>query len=526
MSMDALESRFAAAAEALRRGDWPRAKDLAIALVWRMPTHAGLHLIVGAAAFEMKQLPLAIQYLSLATTLAPERADYQALLARALVSQHRFAEASTAAGAALRLAPQDPMTLGILGEVFSQLHDHAKAAELFRRVVDLCPDVAGYRFNLATSLVFAGNPAAAEVELEACVQLDPRFWKAYPALSQVRTQTGDRNHVQRLTSMLPEAGAPGAATYLHIALAKEFEDLGEYPRAFEHIVAGKGMLRSAKNYSFARDEALFDAVEDGSGTFDPGVEGHRSNEPIFVFGMPRSGTTLVDRILSSHPAVRAAGELEDFGVAIKRASGSRTAMVLDPDTVARARRLDWARLGADYLRSTRPVTGHTPRFTDKLPQNFFYAGFIAMALPDAPMICVRRGPMDTCLGNFRQLFARESSYYDYSLDILDIGRYYTRFDRLMRRWDQLFPGRILTLQYEQLVLEQEATTRRLLAFCGLPWDEACLRFERNPAPVASASTLQVRRPLNADSIGRWRHYETELQPLKRMLEDAGLSLEA
>jgi tetratricopeptide (TPR) repeat protein len=519
-----LKARFDAAAAALRDGNWSHARDAALALIADMPSHAGVHFIAGAAALEMQQGSLAIELLSRAAELGPARPDYQAQLSRALVSMHRFAEASVAAGQALALAPRDPTTLGSLGLVFSELHEHAKAAELFRRVVELRPRSAVDRFNLATSLVFIGDPSAAESELESCLDLDPGFWKAYPALSQLRTQTVERNHVARLLAMLPAAAHQAAASYLHVALAKELEDLADYPRAFEHLAAGKTIIRSRKGYSFARDEALFTSVQNAFASPGSVDTGHPGNEPIFVFGMPRSGTTLVERILACHPDVHAAGELENFGVALKRASGSRTAMILDPDTVSRAARLDWARLGAEYVQSTRPGTGRTPRFVDKLPQNFFYAGYIAMALPMAKMICVRREPMDTCLGNFRQLFAQQSAYYDYSLDILDIGRYYVQFDRLMRHWELLFPGRILTLQYEHLVAGQEEATRELLAFCELAWNDACLRFESNPAPVASASTLQVRRAMHADAIGRWKNYEPQLEPLRQLLESAGISI--
>ena len=436
----------------------------------------------------------------------------------------RYPEASAVAGKAWALLPREPMTLDTLGVVFSRLNEHAKAAEVFQRLVDSSPRQAGYRFNLATSLVFTGNVAAAEVELEECLKLDPGFWKAYPALAKLRKQTEDRNHVERLLAVLPDAPDADAAAYVHMALAKEMEDLGQYPRAFEHLVEGKAPIRAAKRYSISRDEAMFEAIERGFAGPVPQMAGHQSSEPIFVFGMPRSGTTLVERILSSHSDVQSAGELENFGLVLKRASGSATSLMLDPDTIMRSSRLDWAKVGSDYLASTRPGTGRKQRFVDKLPHNFLYAGYIANALPMAKMICVRRNPMDTCLGNFRQLFAKMSSYYDYSLDILDTGRYYILFDRLMSHWERVLPGRILTVRYESLVHAQEAQSRRLLDFCGLPWEDACLRFERNAAPVASASTLQVREPMGSDSIGRWKGYEPQLAPLRRLLEDAEVEI--
>jgi len=522
---DEQKRRFNAAAAALGKGDWGVAHQLAASLIRELPSHAGLHFVAGAAALESRQPSLAIDFLSRAVSLDPARADYLGQLARALASMHRSADSLAAADKALALSPADPMTLDTLGAVYSQLNEHAKATQVFRRLVESQPRQPGYRFNLATSLIFSGDVAGAECELEKCLELEPRFWKAYPALAQLRKQTTTDNHVDRLLAVVPLAHEAEARTYLHLALAKELEDLGQYPRAFEHLAAGKAITRATKRYSFSRDQALFEAIERHYFAEPvPHPTGPQGNEPIFVFGMPRSGTTLVDRILSSHPDVHAAGELESFGYAVKRASGSTTPLMLDPDTIARSRRLDWSRLGSDYLASTKPFTGNKPRFTDKLPHNFFYAGHIANALPMAKMICVRRNAMDTCLGNFRQMFARMSSYYDYSLDILDTGRYYILFDRLMSRWEQRIPGRILTIQYEMLVEEQEASTRELLDFCGLSWHQECLRFELNAAPVATASALQVREPMNRESVNRWKRYEAQLEPLRRLLEDAGIEI--
>ena len=521
---NALKARYDAAAAALRSSDWLRAEQLATSLITDIPSHPTVFFIAGAAALELRRYPRAVECLSRATDLDPDRAECFAELSRALVALRRFAEASVAAGKALALSPRDPKTLDSLGVVFSRLDEHDKAKTVFQRMVDAWPRHAGYRFNLATSLVFTGDAGGAEIQLEECLALDPRFWKAYPALAGLRKQSPERNHVERLRAALADATDPGAATYLHMALAKESEDLGQYASAFEHLVDAKAPLRAAKGYSISRDEAMFEAIEREYAGPAPPAAGHQSRLPIFVFGMPRSGTTLVERILSSHPEVQSVGESEIFAMALKRASGSATPSMLDADTVSRSRALDWAGVGSLYMAAAATGMRGNTRFVDKLPQNFLYAGYIANALPMARMVCVRRDPMDTCLGNFRQLFAQMSSYYDYSLDMLDIGRYYILFDRLMSYWERLLPGRILTLRYETMVRGQEACTRQLLDFCGLDWHDACLGFDANPAPVSSASALQVREPMNSGSIGRWKNYEPQLAPLRRLLEDAGIEI--
>jgi len=238
--------------------------------------------------------------------------------------------------------------------------------------------------------------------------------------------------------------------------------------------------------------------------------------------MPRSGTTLVERIISSHPDVHAAGELQNFALALKRTSGSRTPYLIDIDTVTRTQDVDWRQLGEDYLTSTRPDTGRTPHFIDKLPHNFLYVGAIANALPHAKIICLRRDPMDTCLSNFRQLFALGSPYHAYSFDLLNTGRYYILFDRLMAHWKQAFPGRILEVDYETLVDKQEASSRQLLKFCDLPWNDACLTFENNQAPASTASAAQVREPIYRSAVKRWKQYEAQLADLRELLHNAGI----
>jgi tetratricopeptide (TPR) repeat protein len=521
-------SRYAAAVAALNAGDWPRAQQLSMYLMREAPGHAGVAFVAGVAALQMNQLPLAVACLKRSVELNPTRPDYLAQFARALAQSSHVREAGEVAARAVALNPADAATLDTLGVVLTQANDYETAARMFRLVAELEPNRASYRFNHATALVFAGDIEAAEAELEACLRLDAHYWKAYLTLAQLQRWTPQRNHVARLQALLagPAAAAdPDARLFLEMALSKELEDLGEHAQSFAALARGKAAGAGTRKYRFERDAAIFDAIES---TF-PGVAareaGFASDRPIFIIGMPRSGTTLVDRILSSHPQVRSAGELPDFGVALKRASGSRTDELLDVDTVTRAAGADWRHLGQAYVESTRSRGGGRAHFIDKLPHNFLYAGYIANALPDAKIICVRRDPVDTCLSNFRQLFAQNTSYFDYSFDLLDIGRYYMRFDRLMAYWERRLPGRILQVGYERLVDGQEAGTRELLAFCGLPWDEACLNFQDNAAPVATASAVQVREPMYRTAIRRWKRYEPQLGPLLDVLEAGGVRIE-
>ena len=520
---DAQRARYAEAIDALNRGDWARAQNVAMHLLREVPPHAGVYFVAGVAARELLQIPLALECLRTAVELNPKRADYVAQLARALSQASEPGQALVVADKALALEPADAASLDTLGMVYTQVHDYAKAARMFGRVVEVEPGQARYRFNYATSLIHAGDIAGAERELEACLSLDPNYWKAYLSLAHLRRQTDSDNHLARLKEMLPRVeGDTNGELFVNLALSKEYEDLGAYPEAFDHLVAGKSAVRRTRDYDSSADAALFAAIRDASPLRADAADGCASEEPIFVMGMPRTGTTLIERIISSHPDVYSAGELQNFGVALKRASGSRTQPMLDIDTIQRSSRLDWRSLGQKYLDSTRPATAHHARFIDKLPHNFLFAGFIAAALPKARLICLRRDPMDTCLSNFRQLFSLNSSHYNYSLDLLDTGRYYVEFDRLMAFWRQHLPGRILEIDYETVVENQEATTRKLLDFCGLSWNDACLNFQDNAAPVATASAVQVREPVYRSAMKRWKRYEAQLSGLRTLLVESGI----
>lgn len=522
-----LRDLYRRAVDALNRRDWRLAQHLAAQVMPYAPRNADLHYIAGVAAQQLQQVRRALGHLRQAVEYCPDRADYLAQYARALASIHRHSEAVAAADRAMALTCSDAVTFDTLGVVYGSAHEHGRATEAFRRAAELAPGHANFRFNLASSYMFHGDIDAAEREYEACVEADPTYWRGYLGLAQLRKCTREYNHVERLAALLPRyPDNTEAQLHLHMSLGKEREDLGEYPQAFEHYTQGKAALRAKVGASSGRDAATFSAMQRWFDRPLADAPGCDSDEPIFVFGMPRSGTTLTDRILSTHSQVHSAGELPNFGIALQRASGRparslvETIANLDPGFEG------WEQLGRTYLDSTRAAgTGRTSRFVDKLPHNFLYAGFIARALPRARIICLRRDPMDTCLSNFRQLFAPDLPDYAYSLDLLDTGRYYLLFDRLMGFWQGLMPGRIMELRYEALVDDQEGTTRELLDFCGLPWEDACLRFQDNLSPVATASAVQVRSAMNRDSVQRWKRYGDRLDPLRKLLSEGGIAIE-
>jgi tetratricopeptide (TPR) repeat protein len=508
---------------ALVQGGPAKARELALRALQLDPDQPEGRCIAGLAALALRQLPEALDHLHRAASAMPRHAPYAVHFARALAAAHRTGDALQVANIALGLAPDDPLLLHSLGTTYTQCHAPERAAAVFRQAAALAPDNPACRFSFATSLIFSGDVAQAETELEACLALAPGHWRAHDTLSRIRRQTPAHNHIERLLSLLADVVDDSSALmHTHMALSKEYEDVGDFAKAFEHLVLGKSAVKAATGYTIDRDRAIVEALINAFPEPRPQTTGHPSGEPIFVMGLPRTGTTLVERILSSHPEVYAAGELENFGVALERLSGANSPVMLSPGVIHRAGRISWETLGEIYIASTRPATCLKPRFIDKLPHNFLYAGFIANALPNARIICLRRNPLDSCLSNFREPFSETSPLHGYSFDLLDTGRYYVLFDRLMTHWKQVLPGRILEMDYETLVTTQEASTRQLLEHCGLPWNEACLHFERNQAPSTTASSVQVRAPMHRDAVRRWTKYGKQLEELRSLLTEAGI----
>lgn len=514
------------AERALNRREYRRAHELCLKILSAQPDFADAFFLLAMIAAEHGNFAKAVEVIDRALAIDPDRADYHAQRGRCLVSVHRPREGFEAAARALELAPSDALTLDTIGVVMTRAGAHAEALDPFRRAVARDSSKAAYQYNLGASLQFVGDLPAAQAAFRRALALDSANYRAWAALAQVAHAPFAPAEVTALERRLDD-GALDADAELRVchALAKQHEDTGEYAAAFRYLERGKRRKRAELGYSFEADRALFAAARvcgsGGSRTAAP-ARGHPSTEPIFIVGMPRTGTTLVERILSSHPNVFAAGELSNFGIILKRMVRTPSNLMLDPETLAAANTLDAARLGEDYVESTRPRTGHTPRFIDKMPLNFFYAALIHRALPNAKIVCLRRGALDACLSNYRQLFATHFSYYNYAYDLLDTGRYYVEFDALARHWRETLPAASYReIRYEDVVENTEPEARALVEFCGLEWNPACLEFHENAAPVATASSAQVRRPIYRTAVERWRKYEREIEPLRRVLDEAG-----
>ena len=447
--------------------------------------------------------------------------------AQCLMALRRKSEARAAAAAAEAFAPGDAFVRNAAGTVYSYANDHARALQSFDAALTHDPGNAQCLYNRAAVRRFLGDLDGAEQDYDRVIALRPSDYEAYKNRSDLRTQSVERNHIGQLQAALKSPiGDWRGEVQLRYALAKEYEDVGAYPESFEMLRQGAGKQRQHTRYDVATDLATVQWIIDAfpaahlSAT-EP--HGGAADAVVFVLGLPRSGTTLVERILSSHTALSAAGELDCFALALVAAVRRHTGRDRLPreELVAQAAAVDFAALGHDYLRRARSEVESPGRFVDKMPLNYLYCGLIRRALPRAKIIHVTRHPMAACFAVYKALF---KDAYPFSYDLGEIVRYYLGYRRLMDHWLAAMPGAIYSVSYEALVADQVGESRKLLAFCGLEWQEACARPHENRAASTTASAAQVRQPVYASSLTQWQHYERQLAGLKAQLVAAGIAV--
>ncbi len=414
-----------------------------------------------------------------------------------------------------------------LGMLMTQLGLRDQAVAHYEKAAALKPDDAKNYYNLACLQRSLGDIKAAERNFDRTLSLDPANYEAYKIRSELRKQTAESNNVESLEKLLDQGIADKRGkTNVCYALSKELEDLEQWDRSFHYLKMGADTRRGLMQYDIQRDLDTMDSIRRTFDTkmFGGSVEGDSNSEPIFILGLPRTGTTLVERILSSHSDVFAAGELNNFAVQmmglVKPLTGEKR--LSRDELVKLSAGVDFKKLGAAYVSSSRPFTGHTAQFIDKLPLNYLYVGLIHLALPNARIINLKRHPLDTCYAIYKQLFL---DAYPFSYDLDEMGRYYVAYNQLMDHWNSVLPGVIHTIQYEKLVADIETESRRLLEFCDLDWQPQCLKFYDNPEASTTASTVQVRQPVYQSSVGKWRQYREQLAPLIKVLEAAGIPLD-
>jgi tetratricopeptide (TPR) repeat protein len=459
--------------------------------------------------------------------LAANPGHFECLLQRTecLFALGRRADALAASDLALSAA-SEPAALDAVGETLVNAGEHARARAVYERALLAAPNHLMLLGKRAALNVFMGDFAAAAADYGKILALSPGDPNALKGRAELERQTPQNNSIEAMNAALAKFAADSQeAATLHFALAKSHEDLGDHAANWRHLTVANSLDRRRVSYDLAQDVATIERIIEGFRRADDFPARDEPESPIFIVGLPRSGTTLTDRILSSHSQVSSAGEPPALADAVTAAVERRAARgSLDWLGFAGALAgLDGSEIAADYLLRVKARRGERPRFTDKQPANFFYCALIFRAFPNARIVHVTRHPLAACYAIYKARFREKAYAFSYDLD--ELGAFYVAYRRLMSHWHALLPGRIFDLAYEDIVTSLEPTTRRLLDYAGLPFEAACLDFQNNPASTGTASAVQVRRPLYDSSLNEWRHYDAQLAPIKTHLRAAGIAFD-
>jgi tetratricopeptide (TPR) repeat protein len=432
------------------------------------------------------------------------------VLAMILLRLGRAAEADAVVESAARCAPGSGDAYNSLAHVSVALGRHERANALYRRAVELGPKVSRHWFNLASSERSLGRLAEAEAACDRAIALDSREYRGYLLRSELRVQTAAANHVEQLRHVLVRSNLETQArVLLGYALGKELDDLGQYEEAFKWFAAAATARRGQLTYEVAADEHRIRGIigSPPHGADRAGSARVDSSRFVFIVGLPRSGTTLVDRILTGLPGVRSNGETDNFERAMAAAS-------------AAGRTVDWDAVAAGYAQLAD--SGRAPQvIIEKLPLNYLHLGAIHRALPRARLVLVSRAPLDCCFAMYRTLFG---DAYPFTYQFEDLARYYAAYASLIAHWREGFGEAIHEVHYEELVSDPVRLGAALARACGLEWRDTAVEVESNSAVCLTQSAAQIRRPIYRSSAGSWRHYRAQLEPLIAALRDQGASL--
>jgi tetratricopeptide (TPR) repeat protein len=509
-------------ARLLRAGDLGQADKLVDALVRQFPQSTPVRLFAADTARLMGDVPSAIAHLDAVPASAPDHGAARLGKARLLFANGRRADALDAARQAEDAMADQPQLMRTLAGILRDCQQLESAHAWLEKALLLAPDDPGLLYDLAMAEFHLNRPDDAEAHLARLLEREPAHGAALHLRSALRTQSAASNHVDDLRQRLAAgSGNPRLTAMAGYALAKELEDLGRYDESLAALERGARAYRGTLTYDPDAELAAHEGIRAvfSREVFDALAPGYAAEQPVFIVGMPRTGTTLVERILAGHSRLVSLGEFPElprlYGIRLQQ----QVANDASRSPAEASLGLDFAELGRAYCHAARDLAGDAPGFIDKLPYNFLYCGYILAALPNARLIHLTRHPLDTCYAVYKTLFF---GAYNFSYDLNELADYFISYHRHMAHWHTVLPGRILDVSYEDLVAEPEGSVRRITDWCGLPWEPSVLDFHRQETASMTASAMQVRRPVYTDSIGSWRRAEAALAPLRARLESAGI----
>jgi len=515
----AFDAEISKALQYEQDGDPQPAETIYRDILAKDPDHVEAARLLAQIAVTNKRYSDAEVFLKKALSNAPDYARAWVDLANVQRELDKFDDAVESASRVLQLSPDKAESHVLYASAIGLAGDHDEAIRVYKKALEIAPDKAGPMCSMAHHQKTLGLTAEAIASYRRAISTKPDHAEAYWSLANLKTFRFEDEEIEAMETLLEREDLPDESrSELHNALGLEFESRKNYTRAFSNFEKCNSIRRKAESYDPVETESIYGRIiEQFDKEFLAKNKGAAATEitPIFIVGLPRSGSTLIEQILASHSQVDGTHELGDLsrvvrGVRRKRKRGERF-----PEQLAALNVREWAAIGTDYLERTEIFRGSAPYFVDKNPNNFIYIGILSLAIPNAKIINARRHPLDSCFGSYKQLFA---SGQPFSYDLTELGEYYVQYSRLMDHWHDVLPGFVLHVHYEQVVADLEANVRRILDFCGLPFEDACLRFHETERAVKTASSEQVRRPIYSSSVNLWRKYEAHLETLIHILE--------
>jgi len=508
------------AATFLQKGALAKAERLTREVLKDDPTDVVAIRMLAWIGFKLGQFADATHLLERCLELAPEfhlaRHNYATILNRRNKLDHALEQVERL----LLAQPSNPNFLILKGTILVRKGDHGPALEIFERILKDYPRQSGAQMSYGHTLKSVGRLDEAIDAYRSCIKLRPATGEAYWSLANLKTFRFDDEDIGNIREQLnPESGDPDDQSHLAFALGKALEDRQEYDESFKYYEQGNAIR--GKHHRFNPKKNIYDSVRQIK-TLDAGFFAARKEwggpaaDPIFVVGLPRAGSTLIEQILASHSRVEGTAELPDIIVISRKLGGvsRKNPAGKYPEILTELSEDRCRELGEGYIGSTRVQRHKEPFFIDKMPNNFQHIGLIHLILPNAKIIDARRHPMAGCFSCFKQLFARGQNF---TYDLANLGHYYRDYAKVMDHWDQVLPGRVLRVQYEDMVNDTEAQIRRILDYCGLEFEDQCLRFYETKRAIRTPSSEQVRQPVYQQGLEQWRNYEEHLGPLKEAL---------
>ena len=511
---------LARAVECLKEEQFEEAERICREIIRNNPGNVEAIRLMGRMAARQNRVGIAERQYRKALEIAPDYTGVIVDLGKLLRDDDRFEEAIACFRQAIEMEPGNARLHDLLANALAPAALTYEAIEAYQKAIDLNPKLGIAWLGLGHMLKTVGRQKEAIEAYHRCYELEPDIGAIQWSLANLKTYHFTDEEIEDMEAKVErkDLRAESEVNFL-FALAKAWEDRKEYGRAWHYYHEGNLKRRMQEVYDPVETEVVNDMIIDvfsrelleknaDAGSADP--------SPIFVIGLPRSGSTLIEQILASHSLVEGTSELPYVARITRSLNRNRADGINYPKAVAELDDRHFIAMGQDYINFCQMHrTEGKQHFIDKNPNNFPAVGFIHLMLPNAKIIDARRHPMDACFSSYRQLFAKGQPF---TYDLTDIGEYYLQYRRMMEYWHEVLPGRVLTVQYEEVVTDFENQVRRLLDYCGLPFEEGCLNFYATDRPVRTASSEQVRQPIYTKSLGRWRYYEKHLDELKEVLE--------